>query len=172
LTVTPTFALDADVFITAYRVYYSFDLAPGFWISLLAAARNGQVVSIRGFGEFKGVKEELEQEDDPLAKWVKTEFSEWFLPLDEDPVMSAYRDIMEWVNSQAQYKDAAKAKFASGADGWLVASSFVRNHTVVTLETPSPQSQKNVKIPDVCHNFGVLSVDTFTMMRQLGIRLR
>jgi len=173
LTASPTYVLDADVFITAYRGYYSFDLAPGFWRSLVDAARDGRVVSIRGFGKIKGVKEELEEEDDPLANWVRTGFSQWFIPLDEDSIIAAYKyKVMEWVNKQVQYKAAAKWEFASGADGWLVASSIVRKHVVVTLEVSAPQSQTKVKIPDVCSNFGVVTVDTFTMMRKLGIKLR
>jgi len=167
---SPTYVLDASVFITAYRGYYSFDLAPGFWGNLVDAAQDGRVLSIRGFGEFKGVKEELESEGDALADWAKTEFSEWFASVDEDDVIASYSVIMAWVNGHTRFTDAAKAKFAGGADGWIAAYSRVRGGIVVTQEASRPGSKASVKLPDVCGNFSITTVNTFEMMRQLGIK--
>ena len=107
----PAFVLDANVFITAKNDYYAFDLAPGFWDSLIQLAGNGRILSI------DYVKEELERGKDPLAQWAKNDFSHAFISSDEEDVQEAYREIMTWVQGQEQFSDAAKADFARGADG-------------------------------------------------------
>jgi len=40
------YILDADVFIAAHRGYYAFDIAPGFWNSLLQHAAKHEILSI------------------------------------------------------------------------------------------------------------------------------
>ncbi|MBK8097278.1 MAG: DUF4411 family protein [Planctomycetes bacterium] len=70
----------------------------------------------------------------------------------------------------AEYSDHAKAKFATEADGWLVAYSMVRGTTVVTNEQPRPDSRSRVPLPDVCSQFKVPSKDTFTMLRSLAVK--
>ena len=66
--------------------------------------------------------------------------------------------------------DRAKAKFATEADGWLVAYSMVHGTTVVTNEQPSPESRKRVLLPDVFAQFKVSAKDTFTMLRSLAVK--
>ena len=73
-----------------------------------------------------------------------------------------------WVQRHPNYFDHAKAKFATGADGWLVACAQVRGATVVTNEQPAPASRKDVKLPDVCDKFKVPRQSTFVMLRALG----
>ena len=85
-------------------------------------------------------------------------------------MVRAYIEIMMWVQRQPQYFDHAKAKFATGADGWLVAYSRVHGTTVVTIEQSAPQSRKEVKLPDVCDHFQVRKENTFAMLRALGTR--
>ncbi|HKP62829.1 MAG TPA: DUF4411 family protein [Polyangiales bacterium] len=65
---------------------------------------------------------------------------------------------------------AAKAKFASGADGWLVAFAAVQNGVVVTNEQPAPESKREIKLPDVCVQFGVQYKDAFQMLRELAVQ--
>ncbi|MFH1595355.1 MAG: DUF4411 family protein [Pseudomonadota bacterium] len=72
----PAFVLDADVFITAKNLYYAFDLAPGFWKSLINHAGNGRILSI------DYVKGELEKGKDQLAQWAKNDFSHAFISTD------------------------------------------------------------------------------------------
>ncbi len=66
--------------------------------------------------------------------------------------------------------DHAKAKVATGADGWLVAYARVRGVIVVTNEQSAPQSGKEVKLPDPCGQFGVRRDNTFAMLRALHIQ--
>ena len=159
----PAYLLDANVFIEAHRRYYAFDLAPRFWKNLVEHAENGRVQSI------DRVKWELEKEEDPLVAWATGDFAHAFASTDEQKVIEAYRRVMEWVQNQARFADEEKAEFAAGADGWLVAYARVHGCVVVTQEVAAPLAKKP-KIPDVCQAFTVSFIDTFEMLRQLGVR--
>jgi hypothetical protein len=156
--------LDANVFIQAARRYYAFDLAPRFWDSLVQHAANGQLRSI------DRVKQELERGKDDLAEWVESNFNNAFASTDEDDAIEAFGQIMAWVQAQGQFFDAAKADFASGADGWLVAYAKIKGCIVVTQEVLNPDIKRKVPIPNVCQQFNVPFVDTFEMLRRLGVR--
>jgi len=159
-----TYALDTNVFIEAARRYYAFDLAPPFWESLVLHGANGRIFSI------DRVKEELERGNDELATWARGDFSDMFASTDEEDIISAYTAVMGWVYAQEQFSDAAKADFATGADGWLVAYSMSKGHIVVTHEVLDPAIKRKVPIPNVCEAFGVSYFDTFAMLRELGVR--
>ena len=66
--------------------------------------------------------------------------------------------------------DAAKEKFAKDVDGWLVAYAKVEGLTLVTHEASAPNAQNRVPIPNVCKIADVPCVDTFQMLRALGVR--
>lgn len=161
----PVYLLDTDIFISAARSYYAFDVAPGFWQALIEQARNGRVLSI------DRVKDEIMRGKDELAKWAKDKFKNWFVSTGDRQVISSYRQIMAWVVDQRQYFDPAKEEFANNADGWLVAYAAAYRCTVTTNEKFEPNIQRRVKIPNVCREFNVPYVDTFEMLRALGIRL-
>ncbi|MGE5484150.1 MAG: DUF4411 family protein [Ignavibacteriales bacterium] len=161
---SPIFVLDANVFIEAANRYYAFDLAPGFWESLVYHAKNGFILSI------DRVRGELERVHDHLAAWVAGEFAFAFVSTDEVSITEAYREVMTWVQHQNQFLEAAKADFASGADGWLLAFARARNCIIVTHEVPKPDIRRKVPIPNVCQQFGIGYVNTFEMLRRLGIR--
>lgn len=78
---------------------------------------------------------------------------------------------MRWVQAQSQFFDYAKADFARGADGWLVAYGRAKGCVIATNERFDPNIKRKVKIPNVCQAFSVQCVDTFGMMRALGITL-
>lgn len=75
---------------------------------------------------------------------------------------------MNWVFSQRQFTDAAKAEFASVADGWVIAYAAVNGLIVVTHEQYAPEAKRKVPMPNVCVEFDVAYVDTFSMLRDLG----
>ena len=84
--------------------------------------------------------------------------------------MAVYAGVMLWVQRSSQYYDRAKAKFATEADGWLVAYALAEGALVVTNEQPRPDSRNRVLLPDVCAHFGVAYADTFHMLRRLNVR--
>jgi len=114
-----TYLIDSDVLITAKNRYYTFRICPGFWDSVLHAHALGLVQSI------DRVQSELlnGSPDDDLVQWVSKDVPlTFFHSCSDSKVVDAFREIMLWAQRHTRYTDAAKAKFASGADGWLVAS--------------------------------------------------
>ena len=166
LTVTADskYILDTGVFIQAKRSYYAFDLAPKFWESLIYHADNGQVYSI------DKVKQELEKGKDDLTEWAISHFDYAFASTDESDAIQAYRDVIAWVNAQDQFLDYAKTEFADCADGWLIAYAKAKSNIVVTEERYEPARRNKIKIPNVCEALNVEYIDTFEMLRRLGVR--
>jgi predicted nucleic acid-binding protein len=159
------YVLDANVFIEAARNYYPFDLVPAFWAVLETHSETERIKSI------DRVLDELKKGRDELAEWAASEFADAFASTNEESTVKEFADVMNWAQAQAQFTDAAKAEFAQAADGWLVAYASAHGHTVVTHEVYSAEIQKKVKIPNVCQALGVPYVNTFDMLRGLGVRL-
>lgn len=167
MSISPAYIVDADVFITAKNRYYAFDICPGFWDSLLAGYHAGQLRSI------EPVKQELlmGRPEEDLVQWVKHDLpSGFFLSTGTANVVTRFGEIMQWVQQKSQYFDHAKADFATKADGWLVAYASVFGVKIATNEQASPDSRKEVKLGDVCNQFGVVYEDTFDMLRALQYR--
>ena len=163
----PGYLIDSDVLITAKNRYYAFPICPGFWDSVLHGHSLGNIHSI------DRVRQELllGRDDDDLVRWVgRSVPASFFLGSDGDEVVAAFTEIMLWVTRHARYHDEAKAKFASGADGWLVAQGRATGKTVVTNEQPRPESRNQIKLPDVCDAFSVDFEDTFAMLHELGVQ--
>jgi len=159
------YLVDANVLMEAKRRYYRFALCPGFWECLVWQHKQGLVSSI------DKVRKEIEEGRDDLTQWVKKECPKtYFAESTGRSVAQEYGKAMVWVQAHARYSDAAKAKFALAADGWLVAHAKVNNLVVVTLEAPAPESRAEVKIPDVCDQFGVKYADTFEMLEAMNTR--
>lgn len=163
---TQRYIVDADVFITAKNRYYAFDICPGFWASVLARHHEARVCSI------DRVRNELlaGRKTEDLVLWTKDLPDSFFEGVDHASVTAKYGEIMLWATRHPQFTDAAKAKFATGADGWLVAFASVDRAVVVTNEQPAPNSKSEIKLPDVCLQFGVEYRDTFQMLRDLGVQ--
>lgn len=151
----------------AARRYYAFDLVPPFWRALTDHARNGRVQSI------DRVKAEIERGRDELTGWANSAFHEWFISTNQADVIEAYGQIMVWAHNQGQFTRAAKAAFsrAENADAWVVAYARAKGCVVVTHEQFDPNVRARIPIPNVCQAFGVQYVDTFQMLRDLGVRL-
>ena len=163
----PGYLIDADVLITAKNSYYAFGICPGFWKSLLHGHSHGHLHSI------DRVRQELlrGRRDEDLVQWVRDSVpSEFFLASDGGESVAAYGRIILWATNNPQYQDAAKTRFASGADGWLVAHGIVTGKTIVTNEQTRPGSRNAIKLPDVCKHFNVQVEDTFSMLHRLGVQ--
>ena len=105
-----------------------------------------------------------------LVRWVRNKVPKgFFLPVDTDVVVRAYTDVIPWMERHPQYFKHAKAKFATGADGWLVAYARVHGAAVVTNEQSALGSRKEIKLPNVCDQFEVRPDNTFAMLRSLNI---
>lgn len=167
MSAAPVYLLDSYALITAKNSYYAFDLCPGFWAGLLAQHGRGRVFSIdRVRGELMAGRK-----TDDLVQWTQSRVPDgFFREVDAGNVPAAYTDIMLWVQRHTRYLGQAKAKFATGADGWLVAYARVYGAVVVTLEQPAPEAKADIKLPDVCAQFDVQYTNTFAMLKELGVR--
>jgi hypothetical protein len=140
------YLLDTNVFVTAKRVHYGFDFCPGFWEWLLEQHRAGVVFSI------ERVYDELKDQQDDLAAWVKALPRGFFLSPDAASVAS-FSKVSAWASSQ-NYRAPAINEFLQTADFHLVAQAHQGGHTVVTYEVPGG-SEKRIKIPDACLGLGI-----------------
>lgn len=163
----PHFYLDSDVFIAAKNAYYAFSICPGFWKSLIHHHGKDRVFSI------DQIRREIlaGRDSEDLVQWAKNDLpDEFFLATDAEEVIDAFTEVMLWAQRSTQYTEPAKAKFATEADGWLVAYAKVHKGVVVTNEQPRPDSKSRILLPDVCTQFKVDYHNTFTMLKELKVQ--
>lgn len=166
------YVLDADVFIAAHRGYYAFDIAPGFWSSLVQEASLGHILSIHQVLEElnRGYNPKQPDEYDNLAIWANDKFRPYFFKTDDQLVTDAYTDIINWVYANNSYTESAKEEFARVSDSWLIAFAKANNAVLVTNENKTKKISK-IPIPAICKQFNVEYINTFEMLRRLGIHL-
>jgi predicted nucleic acid-binding protein len=164
------YCLDTNVYIEAYRRYYAFDIAPGFWQGIIQLAEN-QVVCSPDL-----VYEEILKLDDELAAWAKAHRKLLFA-VPDDLTQQTFAEIAELVTTF--YEPHHAEKFLSGADPWVIAYARAHQLRVVTQESlKNEQKGANgkfpgaVKIPNICKHTGVQYQDTFAMLREQKIVLR
>lgn len=159
----PVFLSDANVFIEAYRRYYGFDICPGFWTCLIYFCRQRRLHSI------DRVQRELVGYRDDLSDWAQNAPSDLFVPSLEEAVTEKYREVIQWIYANPQFRRGAKDDFSRGADGWLVAYANVYNRILVTQEVHHLEVRRRVPLPNVCNQFGVRYQNTFETLRELGV---
>ncbi len=160
-----TLLLDTNVFIQAHQRYYAQDICPAFWRSLLCHYRRNSLISL------DRVKDEIKVGKDQLWDWAKVMPAGMFASSTAPNIQVTYGQIINWVNGQRFIINGIN-KFAAGADGWLVAYAMVHDMIVVTDEQPNPNVKRRVPIPNVCQQFGVSYIDTFSMLRNLRIQFK
>lgn len=166
MTDLPKYLLDADTFIRAFRQHYRFSICPAYWEALARFHEEGRLASIAQ------VKSELLRGKDSLANWVKKHLPDSFFKKTEDvAVIKQYSAISNWIANSATLSVEAKAKFASAADGWLVAYAGPNNYSVCTYEASAPLSKSNIKLPDIATTFGVSCVPPYDMLEELKVRM-
>ena len=159
------FVLDANVFIQAHRSYYAFGICPGFWAALIRQHEAKRLCSI------DRIKDELEPIGDELREWAgETAPDTFFKGTADKNVVDIYREIVNWVQNEAQFTADAKAQFLAGADGWLVAFAKTNGMVVVTHEEFAPDARNRVPIPNLCVEFKIDYCNTFEMLGELGER--
>lgn len=159
------YLLDSNVFIQAHRMYYPFDVVPGFWRKLIELTDREIIISI------DKVKKELlynPKEPDELGKWCIDNLHDDFFANSEDCVTD-YGEIVNWVNSNPQYNQNAKNEFMNTdlADPWLIAYAKKYDCILVTYEISAPEMKKRVKIPEPCRHFGINCITPIEMFREL-----
>lgn len=159
------YLLDSNAFMEAARLYYGFDLAPGFWKWLKGPSCTGRVASI------EAVRDEILSGEGELVEWARRLPKEFWLADSTDSI-NHMRSLVQWVSHpERPYNQAAIAEFLDSADLRLIATSMASSGIVTTREVPAPRSQKRIKIPDVCAAFDVPCHTPFDAYRMLGMSL-
>ena len=160
-----TYLLDSNVLMTAARLHYAFDLAPGFWDWVGAQHRAGNLHSI------PKVKDEITAGTDQLAVWAEALPAAFWGPVSPTKITSA-RLVARWVyDPQHAYSQAAREEFLNVADSMLVAEAHASGLTVVSGENPAPEAVKRVNLPDACRALAVPYENPYEVYRRLGLRL-
>lgn len=157
------YVIDANILIEAYRRYYAFDLAPKFWTEIVTHVSAGNIVCV------DRVQAEIAKGNDDLAEWIKT-CGCTFAPTTDANTIAAYGKLMQWAASEQRFVPQALAEFAQVADAWIVAFAAAHGDIVTTHEVPNINSKKRIKIPDACQACSVPFVDTFAMLKRLGVK--
>ena len=160
----PEFWIDTNVLIEARNGPYGFDIAPGFWTALDELSDQGQIrMSSLVYDELvAGVQ-------DDLALWIRERRRSGLVVEPNATVQAELREIANYVSGNFLISRAAS--FLRGADPWVIAHAMVTNGVVVTQEARVPDNSTKVKIPNICTVFGVESISTYQMLRELGVSL-
>ena len=158
------YCVDTNVFIEAKNGPYGFDIAPGFWDWVDSMVSTSSLYSPRA------VYDELAEGNDYLAEWIKKRKNSGMFADPDEETQIRFKNVANYVSSN--YADPHVATFLSGADPWVISQALADNSVVVTKETAVNLNSKKVKIPNICHHFGVSCINTYTMLRESGAVLR
>ena len=165
----PQYIFDTSSLTQAFRMYYSFDIAPSFW-EFLKQQFNGSLIASND-----KVYDEIMKGNDDLAAWLKTEVGKSnFIDTKTEPgILNHYGNLMNWAATHTVYNNNATADFADfeNADPWIIACAMDKELTVVSQEVSAPLSQRIIKLPDACIHFDVRHIDTFTFLRETNFKM-
>lgn len=158
------YLLDANVLITADRLYYPMDRVPQFWNWILEQSDAGNIKI-----PYEIYDEVVDGKADDLVKWLKA--NKALIQLDEEVDISVVQEVIG-KGYATDLDDVELDKIAK--DPFLVAYACMKpNRCVVTLENSSPRKQRaNRKIPDVCSTFSIPCCDTFQLIRELDFKIK
>ncbi len=161
-----THLFDANTFMEAARLYYSFKLAPGFWEWLISPPMRAHIASI------DAVRDEIGNGTGDLVDWAKHTAPADFWRRPTQATLGAAQELSRWATDpDRKFKQAAVDQFLASCDYWLIAEAMASRLSVVTREVPAPGSKKAIKIPDACMAFGVSCEQPFAVYQRLGLRL-
>ena len=154
--------LDTNVFVQGSRGPYGFDIAPTFWELLDDLVADGRIASpVR-------VYDELFDGHDELVAWARTRRASGLFVEPDVAVQVSFREVVEYVKTR--YRPIREThRFLDKADPWVIAHAHAKGGKVVTLEQQVPNISRIVKIPNVCEHFRVESINTYRMLRELGV---
>ena len=141
------------------------DIAPGFWEAIREGAKSGMLASPMS------VYNEIAKGGDDLAKWAGLARSVNLFTDPDKEVQAKFSQVAVYIMNP-QHHSAQSSLFMRGADPWVVSFAFASGGTVVTHEKLVPANSSKVKIPNVCRHFGVPYMNSYDMLRALGIKLR
>lgn len=158
------YLLDANVLITAHRQYYAIDRFPEFWDWLIYMGELGHIkVPQEIYDEFKNG-------DDELANWANQHHVIKELILNENVDTFNVRRVLREGYAENLTDDEIEQ---IGQDPFLIAYALTnpRDRVVVTTEVSKPSKLRaNRHIPDVCKIVGIVSHNTFELLKKLDFK--
>ena len=163
------FWLDANSLIEPAKGPYAFSRVPQYWDFVKAKSEEGVLGSPELVLDLELTGTDPKKADD-LEFWAKPLRGTLFLPADE-ATQRSYAEIADWVENNERFKEKPQhvAPFLAKADCWLIAYAKAHGGRVVTFEKPEPKAKKP-KIPDVAAPFGVVCINLWLMLEELGFR--
>lgn len=145
------YLLDSNVFIQVHRMYYPFDVVPGFWNKILELSNKGIIISI------DKVKKELCDTNNPdlLSIWCENKLDNSFFA-DSTSCVDIYALIANWTHFSTHFQQSAKDDFlvTDLANPWLIAYAKKNNFTIVTHEISQPQRKIELKYLSLAKTLG------------------
>lgn len=158
--------LDANAFMEASRLYYSFRIAPGYWDWLVEQFKVGKIYSV------EAVYDEIAVGTGDLVNWAKEPALNGFWLPDTAESIAVTRNLATWASHPDRpYKQSGVDEFMASADLRLAAQASALGATVVTRETPDAACKKRVKLPDAAKAVGVECIQPFVAYERLGLTL-
>lgn len=158
--------LDANVFMEASRLYYSFKIAPGYWEWLVDKFEAGEIAST------EAVYDEITTGTGDLVTWAKDSALDGFWLPDTAESLAVTAELASWADHPERlFKQSAVDEFMASADLRLASQACAIDATVVTRETSDPACKKRVKLPDAARAVGVTCVQPFAAYESLGLML-
>ena len=158
------------------RIYYPFDLAPGFWHQMGKAILSNNVLIL------DVVYNEIVKGNDELASWLKGIIGLNKVITRVQPIIEAYGRVLSYISTCGFYKQAAIDTWSDIkiADPWLIATAIdiarEQEVIIITFEksiiniSTKRQTHPNAKIPDVAANFNIACENLYYFMREMGIK--
>lgn len=161
----PSYWLDSNVFIEGFKGPYAFDIAPRFWDLIDEMIHSGRLsCPVRVYDELQDVQDEL-------ARWTQ-ERRQLGLFVEPNPVVQEIFKAIAADVMQRYPDNQARRRFLDRADPWIIAHAIANDGSVVTLEAIVPGTSQQVKIPNVCNRLNVRFINTYDMLRELGVSWR
>ncbi|HED2544468.1 DUF4411 family protein [Raoultella planticola] len=156
------YLLDANTYIQAKNQYYGMDICPAYWDWLDHQFKQGTLASVDMIGR------ELKDGNDELAEWAKAR-PEHFIKNDDTSTQLIFAEVVQAVMA-GDYNAGNRDNFLAKADPWIIAKAKSIGAVVVTHESFVSLNTKKVKVPNICHQFGVPCLNTFQFLRELNAR--
>ena len=162
----PIFIVDSNFLIEAHRINYPIDIALSYWEKIKKFADTEIICSI------DKVKAEIYDKNDILEKWCTTNLPKDFFKNSETAINS-YKKVVTWAYSKNNhYLPKAIEEFLNSkeADAFLIAYALedIKERVIVTQEVSKPNTKNKIKIPDVCLNFQIRTINTLGLFRELN----
>lgn len=114
------------------------------------------------------VGRELKDGNDELAGWAQDRPAH-FVANDDEVTQEIFAQIVSFVMA-GEYNLGNRDNFLSKADPWIIAKAKAIGAAVVTHEARVSDGARKVKVPNICNQFDVPCIDTFSLLRELQAR--